>query len=383
MTMKPNNNLIRLEANYASPTEIEGEVIKGCSICTAGPALGHGVYLDESFILEAYQLSDMSKLGLKARFGHPSMCNEALGTAVGRFTNFAISKDGKQLYGDLKFGEYADERYKKHIIGLAKEDPEAFGTSIVFSIGSYYRKSPEGEEVDVDLSEDGRETYEAFEGDPEELSEELYVRCGKMYGCDFVDEPAANPGGLFSSASPAHEVSQFLSENPEIKTLLQNNKNVVDIIEKYGVQIKQFLSKEEIIMNKPENEQEELLEANSDIEDTNCIESEVEDVELESAEEEVEISEDEVEAMSIGEYKGFIENFGLGIADEVLASGALGSEAINLAQSLELVKLTSENEILKSQVSKLREELADVGNDVASFQESRPAKRSLTKNVKL
>jgi hypothetical protein len=40
-------------------------------------------------------------------------------------------------------------------------------------------------------------------------------------------------------------------------------------------------------------------------------------------------------------------------------------------------------DILKGKVEKLSEELADKGSDAISFQESRPAKRSLTKNLKI
>jgi hypothetical protein len=374
-----NRNIIRLQASYASPVGVtDGGVIRGCSITTVGEALGHGVHLDESFILEAYQQAESLRLGLKARFGHPSMCNEALGTTVGRFKNFAISRDGKRLLGDLHFGDYANEDYKKHIIGLAKEDPEAFGTSIVFKVGGYYRKDKDGAEVDVELSDSGTERYIGFDGDPEDLSEELYVVCGEMLGCDFVDEPAANPGGLFASATPAHEVKYFLSENPEIKKLLQSNKNVVDIIEKYGVHIKQYLGKEPI-MQEENTHDEEALDSNSDISHENCPES-VEEIEVDVDVEETQEAEvEEVEAMSASDFRDLVAEFGAEIATEVF--DANGSR--ELALSLQNTKLQSELDILKGKVEKLSEELADKGSDAISFQESRPAKRSLTKNLKI
>jgi hypothetical protein len=138
------NKQLRLEANRQPPGPVEGDVIKRCSIVTVGEALGHGVFLDENFVAECYAQASSLKTGLKARFGHPNMCNEALGTTLGRFKNFSLSPDGKQLFGDLHFAKSAKITphgdLAAYVTQLAEDDPEAFGTSIVFQIGGQYRK---------------------------------------------------------------------------------------------------------------------------------------------------------------------------------------------------------------------------------------------------
>ena len=386
MMTQMKNKMIRLSANYSAPDRVDGDVIYGVSICTAGEALGHGVHLDESFIQEAFEQASELKLGLKARFGHPSMCNEALGTTVGRLKNFRISKDGRQFYGDMHFGEYANEEYKKHILGLAKEDPEAFGTSIVFAIGGYYRKDGEGRDVDVSMAA-GYEEYEAYEGDPDELSEELYVRCGQMYGCDFVDEPAANPGGLFSNGSPAAEMHEFFQSHPEVRELLESNKNVVDIIETYGVQIKQFLSKEQGLTEDIENTEVEKLESNSDNSHPDCQDS-VEEVELESAEDEA--SDDcedkhEVEAMSASELRDLVAEFGAEIATEVFdmcgtRTNALELKVAQLSKELESVKESASK--LLSKYNELKAAKDELSCDGINFEGEKPKKRDIAANIK-
>lgn len=385
------NKLIKLQANYAAPSRVDGDVIRGVSICTAGEALGHGVHLDESFIQEAFEQSSSLKLGLKARFGHPSMCNEALGTTVGRFKNFSISKDGRQFYGDLHFGEYADEKFKKHILGLAKEDPEAFGTSIVFGIGGYYRKDADGNDVNVFFARDDySEEYEDYYGSPDDLSEELYVRCGQMYGCDFVDEPAANPGGLFNNGSPAAEIHEIFEQHPEVKRLLMSNKNVVDIIESYGVKIKQFLAKEKT-MTEPQEVESEVFESNSDISNENCLESEqehveeVEPVEDAVAEDAEESEPDEVvEAMSASEFRALVQEFGAEIATTVFDSNGTRTDALVLRIAELESKLEAahaEKECLMGKFSALQEKHDELSFDGAAFDPPKKKKRDIAKSV--
>lgn len=393
-----NNKQIRLQALRAAPDKVDGDVIRSCSIITAGEALGHGVYLDESFISEAFAQSEGMKLGLKARFGHPSMCNESLGTTVGRFKNFKISKDRKQLYGDLHFGSYADEGFKNHILGLAKEDPEAFGTSIVFQVGGHYRKDQEGNDVMVAFNEYGREEYEDYEGDPDELSDELYVVCGKMLGCDFVDEPAANPDGLFSSATPAGQLNKFFSDHPEVKTLLSENLNIVDIIEQYGVNIKEYL---EVSNMSEENKvtEEELLEANSDNSHENCEELSEAVVEVEAEEavgpaeeaevkEYAEVEEAQVEEMSASEFRGLVTEFGAEIATKVFDSKGSYLDALKLQNEglkAKVEELTALNEKLTVSLAETEKELSEVSSDGVSFSNgnSLPKKRDIARNVKL
>lgn len=354
------NPMMRLNANRNAPVSVEGDVIQGCSLVTVGEALGHGVQLDASFVKDCYEQATKLKMGLKSRFGHPSMCNEALGTYLGRFKNFSLSEDGTQLFGDLHIAASSHKSphgdIGAYVTQLAKDDPEAFGTSIVFAVGGYYAFDDEGEQHEVDPFD--------YDG----VDEKPFVKLGKLHDCDFVDEPAANPNGLFSATSVAGTLNQFFSKHPEVKALLEKNENVVDIIQKYGVNIRQYLS-QGIIMTEPEDIQDEALELNSDISDEICPESdETQEVEVET-EEEIEV--EAVEAMSASDYRDLVKSFGIEIADKVFASANPFNDATAL-QNDELGKanklLSETNAALEAKILELNAKVSEYESDGVSFQ---------------
>ena len=352
-------SMMRLNANRTAPESVDGDVIRGCSIVTAAEALGHGVMLDTSFVKDCYEQASKLKMGLKSRFGHPSMCNEALGTYLGRFKNFRLSADGTQLFGDLHIAESSRKSPHGDIGGyvaqLAKDDPDAFGTSIVFSVGGYYMLDEDGEKYDVGPDEVGEDDMP-------------FVKLGKLHDCDFVDEPAANPNGLFASASVSGTLDKFFSAHPEVKEILENNKNVVDIIELYGVNIKQYLSKGHTMEN-PEDTIIEETELNSDIEDTDCLDSqEIEEVELEADEE---VEEETIEEMSASDYRDLVKMFGIEIADKVFASANPFNDAVALQNDALIVANKALSEKiggLEAKILELNKVIAESESDGVSFQ---------------
>jgi hypothetical protein len=57
--------------------------LMGASVIRPGEALGHGVWIDKAFCQSVAIMAAQGKLataGIKARFGHPNMCSDALGT---------------------------------------------------------------------------------------------------------------------------------------------------------------------------------------------------------------------------------------------------------------------------------------------------------------
>ena len=210
----------------------ENGCIYGVSVCTEGEALGHGCWLDSFFINNVAQLGNKVKLGLKARFGHPSMSGEALGTFVGRFNNFRV--EGTQVFADLYFDESAKSTpsgdLQAYLLLLAESAPDAFGTSIVFKPLEYYFKKEGGEVISIDKHYDNVDKNAAdykLEKDEEGYTK-YYVSIKELWGCDMVDEPAANPNGLFSSAQFNKDkfaviATQFLDTNPKIADFLLNS----------------------------------------------------------------------------------------------------------------------------------------------------------------
>ena len=348
----------KLTAFRAAPESVEDGVIRGCSIVTAGPALGHGVWLDNAFVEECFRQASALKQGLKVRFGHPSMCSEALGTNLGRFRNFRIVDNGDRLIADMHFIKSAYNTphgdLASYVMQLAIDDPDAFGTSIVFEMG------------DVRLDEDDLDES----GKPKE-----YATCKKLHACDFVDQPAANPNGLFAEASVAGKVSKFLDAHPEVVSALKSDVEIVEFIAEHGGNISEFLTKYEDNNMPKDNENEELNEN-------------VEAVELESAEDSAQESEDvssdansdnseeicpeapEVPALSVREYQSYIKRFGQVIADKALEDGLSEHECVALFSDevvAEKAALAKENKDLKAKIEKLEKELSEVGNDVAEF----------------
>lgn len=176
----------------------EAGVIYGYSVITKGPALGHGIEIDDKTLGQVVELGNQAKMGIKARFDHPNASNTSMGTFLGRTKNFR--KAGDRVIGDLYLSESAKEAPQgdlySYVLGLADRDPQAFGASIVF----------EGKS-ELQLKEDGTRKKDA-KGNPLPA----LARIEKLLAIDIVDEPAANASGFFSQEhSLASKITAFLN----------------------------------------------------------------------------------------------------------------------------------------------------------------------------
>jgi hypothetical protein len=258
--------------------------IFGVSVNTVGEAKGHGVFLEQSFIEDVAELGNSLKQGLKARFGHPNMCSTALGTFIGRFKNFRV--EGEQCIADLYLSREAQDtphgNLYEYVLGMAENESDMFGTSIVFTVGEHYQLSDTGEKiVDEMLWDDGRK---------------VFVTCDKLHACDVVDDPAANPDGLFSSfndMSLSGQVTEFLDLHPEVYEMLSNQPEVVEqFMSKYNSYLNS--KKEDKMSDEPKEEVVESLEVAESTEVVEELEA-VEEVAEETAEPVEEVAEIEEE----------------------------------------------------------------------------------------
>ncbi len=362
---------------HAAPEAVEGNTIKNVAVCTMGVAKGHGVHLDSEFIDRVVLQGNQKRNGLKARFGHPSMCSTALGTYLGTFKNF--HRDGNIARADLHVSNEANNspngRLGDYVLSMAENAPESFGTSICFTPGETFRK---------DL-ETGENIYMSAETsfDSNLVSEELFVELDTLHGCDAVDEPAANEG-LFSGESIAGQLEMFFQEHPDVFTSLAANPDVLDAIEKYGSNVNEFITayqerlaksyitqtpkKEEEKVNEEVQEvhEEEVVPVAEVIEETAVEESveesaeptvpEVEDEALE-ADEAPECAEEVEEAkVELSELKRAVEAFGAEIATIAFTEGG-GYEK---AQLIAFEALKEENEALKKQLGSKKDTTAPV-----------------------
>jgi len=160
--------------------------IKGFAVITMGEALGHESWCDEVFIQQvAEQLEAGSDKGVKARFTHPNQCGDSLSKGLGR-VYFTRAEDGK-VYGDLHFWKAAhkspDGNLAGYLLDMARDDPSAIGASISFM------RDPEAEEMFA--------AENPTSPDRRNVNNYPHVRLGQLRFVDIVDEPAANPDGLF------------------------------------------------------------------------------------------------------------------------------------------------------------------------------------------
>ena len=81
---------LNAEDNGAQQIDREGGdegagVIRGTSVITIGEALGHDLWVDQTFLEQvAHAINETGDRGLKSRFTHPGVSGDALGTYLGR-----------------------------------------------------------------------------------------------------------------------------------------------------------------------------------------------------------------------------------------------------------------------------------------------------------
>lgn len=188
-----------IELREGQPTvDREKGIICGYSVITQGPALGHDMEIDATTLDQVVSYGNKAKAGIKSRFDHPNASNTSMGTFLGRTKHFR--KMGNQVLADLHLSESAKEAPQgdlySYVLGLAERDPAAFGASIVFS-----------GKAEAQLNDDGTQKKDATGRPLPKLA-----RIEQLLASDVVDDPAANPNGLFDRGdSLATKITAFLN----------------------------------------------------------------------------------------------------------------------------------------------------------------------------
>lgn len=167
-------------------------LIQGISVNTIGEADGHNIFLDSHFVNQVVELGNSKPGGVKSHFTHPGLSGDGLGSLLGKFKNFR--RGGDKAIADLHLHKSAHDtpngNLAKHVMDLAEESPEDFGASIMFS---------QDEEAQNRFIKTNRGENGAFESPDKQNSTNLiHARIAKLNATDFVDDPAANPDGLFA-----------------------------------------------------------------------------------------------------------------------------------------------------------------------------------------
>jgi len=213
-------------ATAAGSVDAASGTIRGVSLITEGPALGHGVQVDRTTLEQVKIAAEQYEGGLKVKLDH----NSGAGDIVGFIDNLRI--DGPKLLGDLHLLQNSPHR--AYILEIAEKIPDTFGLSIAFS-------GP------AEMSKDKKTVLQ---------------RCSEIYSVDIVSEPAANPSGFFSRKLKQLQVAEETeteteAEPPEIEITIPMNeetkKAIAGMIESAMMGLSERLSKLEAGMPKPED----------------------------------------------------------------------------------------------------------------------------------
>lgn len=199
-----------------------GGLIPGFAVITAGEALGHDLWIDGDFLAAVAGAINASDGGAKSRFTHPGLSSDGLAKFLGRTKNASV--EGDTVRGDKHLAMSAhdtpDGDLAGYVMARAVEDPASFGASIVFERDieaeeDFMRANkgePEDDDEDEGLSRYQRLARGFVSPDPANQGNLPHARLAALHAVDFVDDPAANPAGLFSRGQEAaHEAEAMLS----------------------------------------------------------------------------------------------------------------------------------------------------------------------------
>lgn len=217
-------------------------LIRGVSAITRGEALGHGFWVDDEFLGEVATALNASDR--KARFRHPGVSSDGLGSALGVASGASVV-DGKVLT-DLHFLQSAHDTPEGNLAGyvmdFAAESPDLFGTSIVFRIDEEATKAHAlahgAEEIDGFLLYDNYASP-----DPDNRDDLPHVRLQALKAVDIVDEPAANPDGMFAALSSEGQMIEEFEACLEYALGLSDDCPDFQFLEIHPQRIKHFVSR--------------------------------------------------------------------------------------------------------------------------------------------
>jgi hypothetical protein len=184
-------------AATGSQVDWDNGILRGVSVITEGEAKGHGMVIDSTTLEQVKACAETYTDGLRVKMDHYT----GIDAMVGVLRNFVI--DGTQLRADLHLIKNHDDFEK--ILEMAENMPGSFGLSISFSGES------EGVEIPSDDSEVEPNSGELPTGSVEIVRA---ARCMEIYSADLVDQPAANPTGLFQAMSDQPAPVEVPAEAP-------------------------------------------------------------------------------------------------------------------------------------------------------------------------
>lgn len=196
----------------------ENDSIKNIVIAQYGKNKNES-FFDEKFLEDLVKKGNASSQGVKARFGHPNMCANSLGTYVGRYSNFRV--EDRKVFADLKLDPISKKtevegkgiKMYDYIMDMAESNSDMFGNSIVMKGDEY-----EGE-VEYENGESKMETIKVLHS---------------LLASDLVDDPAATDALFSVDEDFGVQMTSFLDDNPQIFEAVNDNPDILlDFFNRY------------------------------------------------------------------------------------------------------------------------------------------------------
>ena len=234
--------------------DADKHTLKDAVLIRPGEAMGHGVWIDSAFCADiAARGAKSGDKGLKARFGHPNMCSEALGTFLGRWKGTRLETESNRVIGELHLSSTAAESPKgdlrKYVEEMAAKEPDHFGASIVFTMDRDAMWKECIEHGAVEKEDPMYGTYLDLEGfkspDPANVKNLPHARCADLHAADLVDDPAATDG-MFAGASGlslAAQMTEWLDTHPGVLKAVNDEPELLNIVTRYASELQPFLTR--------------------------------------------------------------------------------------------------------------------------------------------
>jgi len=195
-----------LRLNKSLKVDKENNTIRGVVGMQANvEALGHGCQSDMKTIQKIAELGNSYSHGIRMRFGHPGMSENAEGRQLGRAKNFKVVGDklvhDAVLMQAAKLSPVFSQDPIAYVMTMASEHPEDIALSAVVRANKVWTFK-DGREIDAE----DYETLRPMEKDPKNprrpkdaLTPLPVIRPSKFTHMDFVSEGALTHNGLFSA----------------------------------------------------------------------------------------------------------------------------------------------------------------------------------------
>ncbi len=213
----------------ATGGHFDAGVVRGVAVTTLGEAAANvSFWIDRTFLREVCGTINAPAAGIAVRLGHPAIDDIENEETVAELHDARIVGDA--VLADLHFLDYAAENPCGNLAellgGIMLASPSAMGLSLRFA-------------QDLDrmaaFLDEHTINGEFQSPDPRNIDGLPHARLKWLHAVDLVDEPAANPNGIFPARSAAsverasERIGQDLTVGPVRIHQLANGGCTIDI----------------------------------------------------------------------------------------------------------------------------------------------------------